>query len=70
MSANEQWFHDVTEDVYYRVTKFEHRTKRIMEEWFCSNGDRWYLEPGVTRSTVLHSHILTPCDPTPGMLSK
>ena len=67
---DEQWFHDVTENVYYRVTRFEHRTKRIMEEWLSSTGERWYLDPGVTQATLFHDHILTPCDPVPGMLSR
>lgn len=70
MNDTEQWFHDVTEDVYYRVTRFEHSTKRIMEEWFSSTGDRWYLDPGLTRATFLRDHILTPCDPVVGMISK
>jgi len=70
VSNSEQWFHDVTDNVYYRVTKFEHSTKRVMEEWLCSDGERWYLDPGLTRATFLHDHILTPCDPVPGMLSR
>lgn len=67
---DEQCFHDVTDNVYYRVTRFEHSTKRIMEEWLCSTGERWYLDPGMTHSTLLYNHILTPCDPVPGMLSR
>jgi len=67
---SEQWFHDVTDGVYYRVRCFEHRTKRIMEEWLCSNGEQWYLEPGLTRATFLSNHVLTPCDPVAGMLSR
>ncbi len=69
MNNNEQWFHDVTDGVYYRVTKFEHPMRREMEEWLSSSGERWYLEPGMTVKTLLYNHILTPCDPIPGMLS-
>jgi hypothetical protein len=65
----QQWFHDVTENVFYRVTLFEHSTMRTMEEWLCSNGEKWYLGPGLTRETFLRDHILTPCEPVPGMLS-
>lgn len=68
--AEQQWFRDLTEDVHYRVTVFRHTNGRTMEEWYCSNGDHWYLEVGVTRKTFLVNNILTPCEPIPGMLSK
>jgi hypothetical protein len=67
--SNQHWLHDKTNDVYYRVTPFKHTTGRLMEEWYCSNGDRWYLSPGITRKTVLHDCVLVPCEPIPGMLS-
>lgn len=66
----ENWYHDVTEGVTYRVRKFKHATGRTMEEWYSSNGEMWYLDPGLTRHTLLSNHILTPCEPVPGMLSK
>jgi len=69
VNENQQWFHDVTESVYYRVTHFRHSTGRTMEEWLSSSGEKWYLDPGVTRETLLWNHILTPCGPIPGMLS-
>lgn len=67
---DEQWFHDGTENVYYRVSRFEHHTKRVMEEWLSSTGESWYLDPGLTRLIFLQDHTLTPCDPIPGMLSR
>ena len=66
---NQKWYHDKTDDVYYRVTSFKHSTGRTMEEWYCSNGERWYLEPGMTRKTFLSGNELKACDPVPGMLS-
>ncbi len=65
----QKWLHDKTNEVYYRVTPFRHATGRMMEEWLCSNGERWYLSPGVTLETVLAECVLEPCDPIPGMLS-
>jgi hypothetical protein len=41
-----------------------------MEEWLSSSGEKWYLDPGLTKATFLRDHILTPCDPVAGMLSK
>ena len=68
--SEQHWFRDVNENVHYRVTLFKHSTGRVMEEWYSSSGERWYLEPGMTRLTVLRDSILTPCDPVPGMLTK
>jgi hypothetical protein len=70
MTEDSKWFKDLTENVHYRVTKFKHSTGRIMEEWVCSSGDSWYLDPGVSRATFLHDHDIRPCDPVPGLLSK
>ena len=68
--SEQLWFHDITEDVHYRVTTFQHAMGRTMEEWYSSTGEMWYLDPGMTRETLLRDNILTPCDPMPGMLTK
>jgi hypothetical protein len=68
--SEQKWYHDLTEKTHYRVTTFRHPMGRVMEEWYSSTGEMWYLDPGMTLDTLLHDHILTPCDPVPGMLSK
>ncbi len=68
MNETTQWFHDVTEGLFYRVDKFRHKSGRMMEMWNSSDGDSWYLDEGLSQSTFLFDHVLTPCDPVPGLL--
>ena len=70
MSDDSKWYQDFTENVHYRVRSFKHPTGRIMEEWISSNGDRWYLAPGISLSTFLRGHDIRQCGPVPGLLSK
>lgn len=67
---DEKWFYDVIEDVNYRVLTFTHQvTGRVMERWLSSTGESWYLDAGLTQSTLFRNNILTECEPIPGMLT-